>query len=547
MKTNFRQGIARYQTDALSTPIFLQKNGDFIDLIVAPDPTIIIFAHRSANYVVEEVRTVPRAWGPFAHNITTYIYWDINLVTGDLTHGATTKPPIYSASSPSNPDVDQHWFDTERTTMFVWSGTKWSERIRVFAGWVTAGAIVRSYPIGTQAGIMGEFEGGNVVLDAYLKPLRQSNGTFVTTVDGLTIVNNSARRVRFEDDVLSGMAAEPIPKFSLVRLAKGRRLELNRSTEWMSRIAGMVTEDLDWNEVGMITTDGLVRNDSWNFPADKINRPLFSGPNGELTLVPPTTGVLQVAGFVYDTDAVCLDIQPPIIIDRFNVLPDAVDPQAPIADFSATPYSGVAPLNVFFTNQSINPTTMVEWDFNNDGTVDSLEQNPMHTFYTPGVYTVRLRATNGFGFDEEVKTGVITVLQPANEGLGANLGIELVGPAWVRRNSSVQVAVSWENTGLAEATNVTRVITIPDVNHNQIQVSGLPVGSSVERSYGRTVISLPIINTLANGSTGGPIYFSMAAPPMVGTILVDAIIQSAEYDLTDNNNTASLSVEVRAS
>jgi hypothetical protein len=176
VKLNFRQGIARYQTDVLATPTFLQKSagaGNFIDLLVSPDPTVIVFAHRSANYIVEETRSVANAWGPFSGSNTVYLYWDINLVTGEISRGTTLLPPIYSGSAPSTPGSDQHWFDTNETVMRVWNGTKWVEKIRCFAAYLSSGTIIRPYALGTQAGIHEECEGGNLVLDAYNKPLRR--------------------------------------------------------------------------------------------------------------------------------------------------------------------------------------------------------------------------------------------------------------------------------------------------------------------------------------------------------------------------------------
>ncbi len=148
MKLSFRQGIARYQTDVLSTPIFLQKGSGssfFVNLVVSPDPTIIAFAHKNANYIVEEIKSVPNAWGPIATTQTTYLYWDVDMLTGNITRGMTVAPPIYSGAAPSTPVIDQHWFDTIETVMRIWTGFKWIDKIRVFAGFVTSGSIIHPY------------------------------------------------------------------------------------------------------------------------------------------------------------------------------------------------------------------------------------------------------------------------------------------------------------------------------------------------------------------------------------------------------------------
>ncbi|MCR9243513.1 MAG: PKD domain-containing protein [bacterium] len=67
------------------------------------------------------------------------------------------------------------------------------------------------------------------------------------------------------------------------------------------------------------------------------------------------------------------------------------------ANFSGAPTTGAAPLTVNFVDQSITigaPITLWEWDFENDGIVDSNQANPSHT-YGPGTYDVRLTVSNG--------------------------------------------------------------------------------------------------------------------------------------------------------
>jgi len=84
-------------------------------------------------------------------------------------------------------------------------------------------------------------------------------------------------------------------------------------------------------------------------------------------------------------------------------------PDAPIADFTGTPISGSASLTVQFTDTSTNAPTAWFWDFENDGTIDSAEKNPVHTYASEGAYTVTLTATNAGGSSTETKAGYITV------------------------------------------------------------------------------------------------------------------------------------------
>jgi PKD repeat protein len=82
---------------------------------------------------------------------------------------------------------------------------------------------------------------------------------------------------------------------------------------------------------------------------------------------------------------------------------------APVAAFSGLPLSGPAPHTVQFTDESTGTITSYEWDFENDGTIDSADQNPGHSYDTPGTYTVKLVVGNAGGSDDEVKTDYITV------------------------------------------------------------------------------------------------------------------------------------------
>jgi len=82
----------------------------------------------------------------------------------------------------------------------------------------------------------------------------------------------------------------------------------------------------------------------------------------------------------------------------------------PEARFSASPFSGTAPLTVQFTELCTGNPDSWEWDFDGNGSTDSKERNPVHTYENTGTYTVTLRATNStYGNDTETKTGYIIV------------------------------------------------------------------------------------------------------------------------------------------
>lgn len=67
------------------------------------------------------------------------------------------------------------------------------------------------------------------------------------------------------------------------------------------------------------------------------------------------------------------------------------------ANFTAAPTIGPAPLTVQFTDTSTLAATGWQWDFDNDGVVDSTQQNPSWTYTGNGLYSVRLTVANGLG------------------------------------------------------------------------------------------------------------------------------------------------------
>jgi C1A family cysteine protease/PKD repeat protein/subtilisin family serine protease len=84
----------------------------------------------------------------------------------------------------------------------------------------------------------------------------------------------------------------------------------------------------------------------------------------------------------------------------------------PVADFKATPALGVRNLTVRFTDLSTGPAlTQWQWNFG-DGSDNSTEKNPVHTYTAAGTYTVTLTVSNAYGTSTLQKTDYITVTDP---------------------------------------------------------------------------------------------------------------------------------------
>jgi hypothetical protein len=319
MKIAFRQGIVRYQQDPNGHPEYLIKasNDDrYLELNVQPDPCVITFAHGAANYTIEEVKPVNHAWGPFQPiGETQFLYWDIDTISGQLSRGYTLVPPFVGPIAPSTPALDQHWFDLTTNQMKVWSGESFTVRIRVFAGKYDSNGIINAQFLGSQIGDNSLGVSGTILLDDRLRPLRAIDQTFLTTETNFQIAaagNNTHSEIRFESLLTYVRAAEYIPQYSCVSFAAMDTVKLGSYINVDSLINGIVSEDMFLGDVSRLITSGVVYNEQWNFPTDKIGKPLFCGDTGQITLIPPLYGVVQSIGNIDSQKSISVNIQAPL-------------------------------------------------------------------------------------------------------------------------------------------------------------------------------------------------------------------------------------------
>jgi len=88
-------------------------------------------------------------------------------------------------------------------------------------------------------------------------------------------------------------------------------------------------------------------------------------------------------------------------------------PPRVIANFSATPMKGPAPLKVRFADTSINAPSSWIWTFGPNSTpLNSSERNPVVTYPSPGTYAVSLTSGNVYGSSDITRPEFITVTEP---------------------------------------------------------------------------------------------------------------------------------------
>ncbi|MFN8359117.1 MAG: PKD domain-containing protein [Candidatus Kapaibacterium sp.] len=89
------------------------------------------------------------------------------------------------------------------------------------------------------------------------------------------------------------------------------------------------------------------------------------------------------------------------------------------AGFNASTTKGAAPLTINFTDATTGNPTSWSWDFGDNQT--STQQNPTHTYTTPGNYTVKLTVSNAITNDTKTKESFIIVEKSSsvtNDGSG---------------------------------------------------------------------------------------------------------------------------------
>jgi PKD repeat protein len=79
------------------------------------------------------------------------------------------------------------------------------------------------------------------------------------------------------------------------------------------------------------------------------------------------------------------------------------------AEFMADSTYGHQPFLVQFTDLSVGEINSWKWDFENDGTIDSEEQNPQHTYWETGLYSVSLVVSDGLFSETVLKSDYILV------------------------------------------------------------------------------------------------------------------------------------------
>lgn len=148
---------------------------------------------------------------------------------------------------------------------------------------------------------------------------------------------------------------------------------------------------------GNFGVGGLCYLDAYTY--EPLNFVFVSGGPTYITFCPETSTVL-CANWQTATVQSIFSSRP---TGSFPYVPPIVPP--PTASFTGTPLLGMVDLVVTFTNTSTDYSSSY-WNFGDS--TSSVDTNPVHVYYSPGVYTVSLLVSSSVGSDTETKVDYVS-------------------------------------------------------------------------------------------------------------------------------------------
>lgn len=271
MNIDFRQGIISYPAQGAIQYFMSYDNGQHVSLLADRGPTIVTFAHGKDNYTFEESKTITNAWHISSPAVSVWLYWDLNLLTGERTFGTTTIPPIVSYNTPMTPAIDQHWFDSMNQVMNVYQADGWCTKLRVFAGRLTGGVLLpigsdQSKFSGSQVGIYAPgAHSNNIVFNNCGYPNRSMGGKLFTDDDRIFRAGAITDHLIFEPTIVTAVASETIAKFQVVQFVSSGKVELALYDNDQLNTVAIAVQPIADGAVGSLCVQGVVKNPQWNW------------------------------------------------------------------------------------------------------------------------------------------------------------------------------------------------------------------------------------------------------------------------------------------
>lgn len=337
MLLHFRQGIVEAQI-----PTFFRVTYPSVDLVVTDTNTTIAFAAGEKDYLYTEQISVANAWGPLYLGIDQWLYWDLDIRTGNRTFGITTVEPVVAAVAPIAPATDQHWFDTSANEMKVWSGNVWIKKIRTFAFKLSQGRVPVSMSsnspsfVGTQVGNTSTTYAGHILYDATTNnAIKNAYGQFMTTEDKMSTKAISLSQVKLAGIIVEGEAQQNLAAHTVVTFTEfGKIVHADQFVAEQPIQFGIIEQNAVVGQVVNVVTSGMISSQAFDFSGVGVNTLLYSDANGQLVDTPVIPNQHPVA----------------IVVDRktiqLGVAIAAADNQAAGVDLATNIKFGISRLSV---------------------------------------------------------------------------------------------------------------------------------------------------------------------------------------------------------
>ncbi len=305
MKISFRQGIVSYPESTGGQAFLQAPTSATVNILTGTGVTTVAFAQRTADYLYVENNPVTAAWSGLP-GTEAWLYWDINPQTGVVSYGFTEVQPTSGPAQPGILVTDQHWFDTTTNATKVYDGTRFLEKIRVFAARIVGTTISpmgsnASKPFaGSQVGVNQTTYAGQILYAQGLPVIISTPSTFsptsvnpfarnfifaTTETEFLVGGNQAITNIRLESDVVTARAASNMAAYDVVKYSAFGVISPAGYNDTTSTTIGMIVDDVSISEVVTVVLQGTITNEAWNWTT--VGQELFILSNGNLTASDP--------------------------------------------------------------------------------------------------------------------------------------------------------------------------------------------------------------------------------------------------------------------
>lgn len=302
MKAKFRQGIIKYQR----TPSFLQLSEEKnITLDCSRTDVLLNFCYGKSNYLFYEKNTISNAWELPKKFTGGWLYWDIDINSGERTFGVTFFDPFIT-SKPTTPEYNQMFFDRKNTTYYYWNNSSWVECIRIIAGYVESTLKIIPIHKGSQVNIFETCILSELIFDNQKQPVKKVNKTNVDIENTSINEVNQIDNLSYDQLMLNaGIANSNLQKGKCVYWTNYNILDYADSS--LNNMAvGILENDISKGKFCPITSKGFVKNNNWVWDLPP-NTPLFLGKSGEITENPDSAYSIQKIGYIVSNNTIYVD------------------------------------------------------------------------------------------------------------------------------------------------------------------------------------------------------------------------------------------------